>query len=619
MPFCLSFFAILLLILCLQFRIYFISTVLMLNVEIVIIFLITFLLLKKSRSENILIIIKKYSLIVFLTTLSACVLINLKCFNNSLTWLYTSYILTTISLCTGFITVYANNKTRGNQQEAKSDKNKSLKAERKFFFSKKSIFSVLLIFVCALFIAIKIIVILSHNGNYIDEYFQIGSGMQLLKTGELATFYYGLPYKRGLIVSCLSAISIHFFEGNSLALKTIPALFGLFNFTIVLLILYKIKIKKFFILITLFIYSISPWVIFNDYYLRSYVLNEFFTLLSILIFINIINKKQINARDCIYLVAIISINALTDFGSGLNLLLFIYVIFALFYILVIKTNKMALFYISIFLIATLAALYIVKTSSISYGATTNYSYLFFFFLTNAPLTVFFLLSPFIFRKHNSTTFLALSALTIFTFNLLLPSDFQIIRGVLYFLPLYYIVLILTLSELNFNKYYELAVIIIIITCIWQSYPPSFLKNPYIPNEINYIDNSIFKDAKSMCQNSLIITSSRPRMLLFFGVKPDYQINTQLSDQNWINNSAESSMYFKLNNRYYDADTKTPVITNIQDFINITNDRDTCLIMGGLPSSWVDKYINIYISEYFQEYNKKYLSNYDYRRMRLFFK
>lgn len=562
-----------------------------------------------SLSKKIKLLISEIFFSLFQVLILFIILNNLNIFIDTSLFKNTSTInLNTLAISVGFIATYLNFKT----------------IRQKEYCKKTNLFSVIILIIALLFIAIKVSLPYFASGSFIDEYFHIGTGMEILNNHRLATFYNNIAYSRGLLISLAAAAIQKFFNGNLYAVKMIPALIGLTSFTVYFLILKQLKLKQSLFALALLIYTTSPWIIFNHFYIRSNALNELFFLLSILIFTQIIQNNKLTLINGIVLFLIIVINFLTDFGSGLNLLLFLYGIFSLYFVTIVKIQNIKLFYLGLITLITTALLYIAKTNSFKYGAQIDYNYFNFFFFKNTLLTTFFLVSPFIFKiKNNSIHALIVTiSVSIFIFNLLLPGTLQILRGILYFLPLYYLVIILVLSKLNISKITTVFTALLLFATIYLNFPKSFIKTPFIPEEINYIDNQIFEDVKTSCAKSVIITASRPRILLFYNIKPDYQINTKLDDQDWLLNDVEASLYYldQSPNIYRDADTHTPVITNLTTFLTAINDKqNVCVITGGLPAAWVNQEITKYLEENFRETQKKYSSNYDYRRMRLFFK
>lgn len=473
-----------------------------------------------------------------------------------------------------------------------------------------------------LFVTIRIGLPLIRNGSFIDEYFQIGSAMELVEHGKLATFYADSLYARGLHVSVLAAVIIRFFGAGMIGLKLIPATVGILNFILLNRILKRSEMARMYKNTVLLVYTISPWTIFNSFYIRGNILNEFFFLMFLLLFIRIIQDSRHKILDYGLLVSALAFNAFTDRGGGLNLLLFNVAIFALYYILFLKLKNIKLLTASLISLLIASAWYVAKTNLIKYGAPTDHNYIRFFFIENAPLTSFFVLCVLQTKQHQKMLPLVVFGFVTFTFSLLIPDSLQIIRGLFYFLPLYFIVSIHGLSRLNFTRWRSLIVCGLIVLSTLASYPKSFISTPYIPDEINYIDNNAFIDAKLLCKNRLVITSSRPRILKFYEIKADFQINSKLADAEWIKNDEEASLfsYNPINFRFYDNDTKTPVITNLKELeASLPTGKTACYIQGGLPLSWVSNEMNSYIRLNFQEVEHSYLSNYDYRKMRLFFK
>ena len=175
-----------------------------------------------------------------------------------------------------------------------------------------------------------------------------------------------------------------------------------------------------------------------------------------------------------------------------------------------------------------------------------------------------------------------------------------------------------ISKEIFHKLINWLFIAFLVITIVSNYPPYFIKSPAIDAEVNYIDNSVYGDAEQICNNSLIITSGRPAVSIFFDVIPDYYLNTEYSEENWKSDAEYSLAFYDSNNMtYYDSTTKIPLIISLQNFNDIfAKNSRICYISGGLPYPWVNQKTREFIEKNFMLY-KEYTSNIDATKMRLY--
>ena len=116
------------------------------------------------------------------------------------------------------------------------------------------------------FIYSRIDLPLTLSGSYIDEYQHIISGMHYFENGTFAQFYSDeAQYLRGSYVSFLAGLFILLFGKSILVAKVIPATLGILNFFMVSFIARKVIAGKKYYFLFLFLYTVSPYTVFNHF------------------------------------------------------------------------------------------------------------------------------------------------------------------------------------------------------------------------------------------------------------------------------------------------------------------------------------------------------------------
>jgi hypothetical protein len=573
--------------------------------------------------------------------------------------------LTALSISLGFLTFYSyRNKVEKEIEQEKVNEEKAEKKRAKEFDEKFSkinkipifrniikwmykegwSFSIPLIVITLIFICIKIGMPIIYNGSYIDEYFHIFSGIEFFKTGHFAEIYYGEYYTRGAYVSFLVGLFFKVFGKTILVAKMVPATIGLINFGLLYKISRHIIGRKKFILLLLIIYSISPWIIFNHFYIRMYVFYEFFILLLTLLFIY--NWEYMKSRENIKflfsLIVIIFIVIILLFFNKEDSVYKIFLFYSCTYLISLfvltdhiklsKYNRIFfLLLISVFCILyfdLITKIELFQSLQIAYSSPPDIKYNVTFFEFNQIFSIFFLISSFYFllplfnNKINSIEGIIISLIfLLFILHFFLPLSLQINRGILYFFSLFYLSIIMLISKFK-QRFILILFIILLFSAMIISYPQEFLIAPGLPNEIAYIDNNIYLDVQKNCEDSLIITSARPWIPIIYDIKPSYYLNTKYNDLEWIQNKESTLARWDEDKKiYFDTYSGTPLITNTEEFINIqeSTSKKICYITGGLPSSWVDTKTREFINLNFDKFEEDYKTNYESSRMYLFIK
>ncbi len=497
---------------------------------------IIFIFIKNNKSLNINIL---YLYIALFILLEVPLLIN--GFNNSIILFQDlDYNQCFIVIFLGMIIYFFTNK--GKYLSSKIFNNNLLIINSKI--NNKSKYSILLIFL--LFLLIKLLIPYFYQGSYIDEYFHILHGINIFNNLET-------NYIRGLPITFLCGLLINLFGNELFILKLIPAVIGIINF----LLLYKIS-KYFFnnykyTSLLLAIYTISPWIIFNHFYIRFYVLYELLLLLSIYIYFivnNSIAKKRL-VLSLLSIIIFIVFNVLLFFiinDSGFYMII-IFNCFLIFFLVIksilILSNAIIknIFKYFFYILITFFFFYLLFNNKFNYLikvnlANTNYEinkYEYFFFYKNIGFTILFILSIFIALKHlnkkgeiKSQNIIFIASFLILIIHLISSSDLQLIRSIVYFIPLFYLVAIYSLKHLNIKSIYKYPIMLFLFLTIFNNYPSKFFSDgPYIPSEVFYRRfKESFDFIKNNCDDYFIINLTKNHYVSsFYDINEYYLINS----------------------------------------------------------------------------------------------
>ena len=134
------------------------------------------------------------------------------------------------------------------------------------------------------FIIIRLLMPIKFDGSYIDEYWHITSGISIVESGKYAYFYNnGSAYDRGLLMSLWVGFWMALFGKSILVAKLASISIAIINYFLFLYLAIKLIDKRRFQLLLLVLYTVSPWVIFNHFYIRFYIVNELFLLIILVL------------------------------------------------------------------------------------------------------------------------------------------------------------------------------------------------------------------------------------------------------------------------------------------------------------------------------------------------
>ncbi len=459
-----------------------------------------------------------------------------------------------------------------------------------------------IILIFAVFAIIKFSVPYFYTGSYIDEYSHIFSGIEYFESGHFAEIHRGSYYMRGAYTSFSVGLLMNIFGQNLYVAKMLPALIGIINFILLYSIAKKMIKRKTYILLLMSIYTICPWFIFNHFYIRHYVFYEFFLLASTFLFLKLAKSISNNniKKIIIYSIILATINSINYFLSNdlgqymilfANLILFCYILLFELHkielpknnILLRQINKILKLNLSVkLLILAYVLVYFLFTVDISdkihrltvgvlsFSNPEEYKYDNLFFNLNPTYMAFFILSSIMLLKKKITEHHAviLISLALFSAHMVSSSSLQVTRAIIYFLPLFYLVSILTLSRFRLNKLLTIIVVSLLLINIYSNYPDDFITGPRIPYEGNYLEyQNIYSFIKNNCNDGLKINLlHRPDISFFYNTETDFipYIKSALlkKDIKYYYNSSS--------NKYYTVQENIEVITTMDELIKIHN-------------------------------------------------
>lgn len=473
-----------------------------------------------------------------------------------------------------------------------------------FFGSQKGYYTCLaLVSLC--FVAIKIAMPIIYDGSFIDEYFHSVAGTHWFEHKSFPTFRVDeAPYNRGSYVSLLSGLLNHFFGKSVFSFKLVPIAVGTLNFFLLMFLAHKTLARKSYVLLLLIIYSISPWVLFNHFYLRMYVFYELFLLLNLIIAERLLtfckrNRKwyllggilvlsclcfaqiKLSNDDGVYMpvlaagiaLAYIFIACSQQLQFRNKILNDLFTLNAFFKLAIIIISAVILY----FLFNGEKKLLFLFNGNIEWTSAAEFKYSHFFFKKNYIITLFFLLSGIssLFFESKRKQMLSLVGIIMFSLHIASSLDLQITRGIFYFMPLYYLVSLISLTEIRYfsDKIFLVTLSFFIFFTTIKDYPPYFLKMPYVPSEIHYIDyDRVYSSVQKHCSDKVIVEASpSPFIASFHNVKVDYV----LSETGWI--SKDNGYYYNdRERRFKTVFQDTPVVSDLRTVSK--KDHGICLIV-----------------------------------------
>jgi len=344
------------------------------------------------------------------------------------------------------------------------------------------------------------------------------------------------------------------------------------------------------------------------YALKEQVLNRVFLYISLLFLINLINMETTNDPS-LYMFL---------FASGILLAsLFVYefspalcaqspLLKPLFSNILFSTRIARAGVVSVLMVLAFFVLDVgskidfLLHGELIYTSAEQYKYPWFFWEKNGVISAFFVLAVAGFWLDTGYRRIVLIvAGLLFAIHISASEDLQIIRGILYFLPLYYLVAVIALSRVRYANdwyfYFIISTFFVVVTL--TNVPKEFYWGPGIKSENNYIEYSrLYASVKRECPGRLVIEAapSSPFIAKFYGIDVDYVLSS-------TGNAKNDTMYVAdvVSGGYRTVLGSIPILTTIDSMQAL--DSDICLILR-IPSK--QRYVSAETEERLMQSGKR---------------
>ena len=475
----------------------------------------------------------------------------------------------------------------------------------------------LLILLSIVFIITRVAVPIKFDGSYIDEYWHIISGISLFESGTHTAFYNDVDrYDRGLLISLWAGFWMTLFGKTLMAAKIAPITIAILNYFLFLYLSLKLFDKKRFQLLLVLLYILSPWILFNHSYIRFYIVNEMFLLMLLVLSYQLYsavrddNWKKIG----LYLLLIGVLNVVnlltTNDASKFMLLIASATMLASLFIYEFNTQpniNQGLFRaiagnicfsskiyraLVVLVVAALgfvaidagSKLEFLLNGELAYTSLARHKYTWLLWEKNGVITAFFVLAvaTFWWKSRGFERIILPIAGSLFLIHIASSEDLQIVRGIVYFLPLYYLAAVMGVSKVidalklkrlpEWLLYVFISGVFLISTV--TNVEKGFIYGPRIKYEVNYIEYArLYDSVTKNCDDSLIVEAapSSPFTAKFHGVDIDYILST-------ADNLELYGLFEKDDNTggFKTVWGGVPVITGLDD--SKLSGKDVCLIV-----------------------------------------
>jgi hypothetical protein len=496
-----------------------------------------------------------------------------------------------------------------------------------YFHQKESLYRICIGLIFLVFLTLTIGIPFYYKGSYLDEYFHISSAMDLLSTGHFSQFSPGQYYYRGSYVSIMVAIIFYLIKPSIYIAKMVPAMIGIINFYLLYQICKNSLESRLATLYCLLIFTFSPWFIFNHFYIRMNIFYEFFILFLTILFIKLDqNFENIKKIQKLIIIILVTLGIITFFSKDLGAyLLLVYSSIFFLYFYFTKINKIKinnLTYIKLDKIKKIIILFLfccvsfylfniadlvqrLLSGSIKYSSDIDLKYDNLFFNLNFIFTLLFLTSFILLFSEKIkpiNKIIIFSTGVLFTLHMISSKDIQLTRTIIYLLPLYYLVALISFENLikNYNSlFFTVLITLLFFLNIASNYPEKFFTNgPYIPSEVFYKD---YQEASAFlikeCSNRKIISMIHEPFVLNF-----YSVN--ISDQAYMLKellpSDDRYYYNNEQQKYVTVKNNIPTMTDYQTLLNL-NPQSNCII--AYPEA--RDYMRYYKQQDMENLNKKF--------------
>lgn len=420
--------------------------------------------------------------------------------------------------------------------------------------------------VTLLFVGCRIGLPWFNDGSAIDEYYHIISALDVARTGEYAQIYHHSRYDRGAMMTWWVGLWLRVFGPSIFVAKLAPASLGIINYVLLTIVGSHLLGKTRSLVLLLLVYTVSPWVIFNHFYVRFYVVNETLLLALLVLVCHAYRAaSQERYRWCLVdLVAIAVLNGLnlafTRDATKFFVLLATAVVLAAYYVIDASQLGVRLkadrghvrswvgrvlavpVWAKLLVLGTGAAgawfsldlaphLDFILHGTPPFGAKPGNRYPDLFVEANHVISLFFLAAVWlgIWRASDGLVRLVvITAVVLLTVHLVSNPPLQITRGIMYFMSLYYLVAAVGFDRLPWSTRWPVfvAVLAAFVATTVLAWPKRFLRRPHVRGEISYIDyHKLYSDVAEHCGSATVVTAGASSFAgELYGVKTDYVLS-----------------------------------------------------------------------------------------------
>lgn len=367
----------------------------------------------------------------------------------------------------------------------------------------------------------RIAMALGNPGSYVDEYLHITAALGMDDA----------PYMRGLYVTHIVRLALDFFGYSLPALKLIPAILGIINTLLVWRISRHLFRSNPYVLLTLFLYAASPWVIFNHFYIRTYVFLELTVLLLLWFGVSLIRHRPTEksvAATALLAIPITTIYFFFTHDSSKIIPVFLLALIFSFFLgkslysqpnctgkairaltSTLRCPRQRTWLLLAFFGAIIASLasnqnYLTNHLSSMTGFEmihTDAAHKFqeYFLTLNIIFTILLAIGLFkaLERPWTAPALVLIASSSLLFFHSIAGYQFQMLRAIFYFQGPFTMAAVYGLSRLDGSLPPKAIIAVALVATVYTNYPrpmAEWLKKPDIPKEITYRDYSRAFDA-----------------------------------------------------------------------------------------------------------------------------
>lgn len=482
---------------------------------------------------------------------------------------------------------------------------KNINIEKIYVHEKNNIFIIGLIFLS--FLSIRFWLPFVYTWSYIDEYNHLLSAIDFNNMWHFSIFDKDGEYFRWAFLSFYLSIFFSIFWYSLIIAKLAISILSLISFLLVYKICNILFQEKKYTYLVLILFTFNPFLIFEHFYIRPYIFYEISLLVIIYWFLKIEDyiKKQYIIKTIFTILIINTIWFIIYFYSEkdvhryiivlISTLLTIYLFLFEFKKLnfkynIFKINLHKKLFILIFTIPIMGYILNINDLIIAifenrtyHGSITTSKYYDLFFwnyilLTlGSILTSYFLILNILKNKiSNYQVVIYLIGCLLLFAHLVSNKNSHLFRWIIYLLPLYFIIWIYWFSIIYNWIQKEYRYLIIFIILFWNlNYPINFLKSPYIPTEINYMEYKNVADfVNKICQSKKTLWLMHNIYIFdFYNIKIDYTTNLHVEEK-W----QKEKYYLDDENKYRTIFKDIPIIFSRKELQDFIQQENLCIII-----------------------------------------